>query len=155
MMKKAVTTAMVLALGTSLAFAGPGEGKRGKRHGMRGEAHIAKLAEKLNLTDAQIEQLKAQRENFRTSNQHRFEAFRDTKRQLREARAANETARAEQLANALALQKGEMAQLREAQHQAMLSILTAEQRAQLEALKAEREARRGQRGQRGPRAPRQ
>mgnify|MGYP006206321851 CR=1 FL=1 len=133
----------------ALAFAGPGEGKRhGKRHGMHDGKGMARLAEKLNLTDAQKQQMQEQRQNFRASNQHRFEAFRDTRRQYREARQAGDTARAEELKAALELQRGELDQLRDAQHTAMLSILTPEQRTQLEALKAERQEQRKERRER-------
>ena len=143
MMKKTISTAVALTLGATLAFAGPGEGKRGSHgeKGKRGEAHMAHLAKKLNLTDAQKAQLEEQNKNFRLSNQARFDTFRDTKRQYREAVQANDTARAEALKATLQVQKGEMQQLRQAQHQALLSILTAEQKAQLEAMK-------GQHGQR-------
>ena len=150
MMKKTATTAMVLALGATLAFAGPGEGKSGKRgkHGKQGlhrGAGIERLTEQLGLSDAQKEQLKAQRENFRAANQQRFATHRDTMKQLKAARAAGETERAEALRNTVELQRGEIQQLRKAQHEAMLQILTAEQRTKLAALKAEREARRGSR----------
>ena len=144
-MKKTITTAVALALGASLAFAGPGEGKRGRHgKGMRGEAGMARLAEELNLTDEQKAQLKEQRQNFRESNQARFETHRDTMRQYREAKKAGDTARAEALKATLEVQKGELQQLRKAQHEAMLSILTPEQRTRLEALKAERQGRRGE-----------
>lgn len=144
-MKKTITTAVALALGTSLAFAGGGEGKRGRhhgRHGMHGEAGMARMAEKLNLTDAQKAQLEEQRANFRASNAARFETHQDTLRQYREARKAGDTALAEQLKATLEIQKGELKQLRKAQHDAMLSILTPEQRTQLEAMKAEHNSRR-------------
>jgi protein CpxP len=146
-MKKTITTAVALALGASLAFAGgPGEGKRGRHgKGMHGEAGIARLAEELNLTDEQKAQLQEQRKNFRESNQARFETHRDTMRQYSEAKKAGDTARAEALKATLEVQKGELQQLRQAQHEAMLSILTPEQRTKLEAMKAEREGRRGER----------
>ena len=147
-MKKTITTAVALALGTSLAFAGGGEGKRGMRHGkqgMHGEAGMARMAEKLNLTEAQKAQLKEQRANFRASNQARFEKHKDTMRQYREARKAGDQARAEQLKATLEIQKGELQQLRKAQHDAMLSILTPEQRTQLEAMK--HKGRRGEKRQ--------
>ena len=144
MIKKTVTTAVVLALGASLAMAGPGEGKFGKRHGRHGEAKFARLAEKLNLTDAQKQQIQEQQRNFMESNRSRFETHRDTMRQYREARQAGDTARADALKATLELQRGEIKQLRQAQHEAMLSVLTAEQRTRLEALKAERGTRRGQ-----------
>lgn len=143
-MKKTIYTAVALALGASLAFAGPGEGRRGPL-GEHREHRMDRLAEKLNLTDAQKAQIEEQRNNFRASNEARFETHRDTMRQYREARKANDTARADALKQTLELQRGELQQLREAQHQAMLSILTAEQREQLEALKSERREHRGKR----------
>ena len=145
-MKKTITAAVALALGASLAFAGPGEGKRGRHgKGMHGEAGIARMAEELNLTDEQKAQLQEQRKNFRESNQARFETHRDTMRQYSEAKKAGDTARAEALKATLEVQKGELQQLRQAQHEAMLSILTPEQRTKLEAMKAERQNRRGER----------
>lgn len=146
-MKKTISTAVALTLGATLAFAGPGEGKRGfhGKDGKRGEARLSHLAEKLNLTDAQKALLEQQRENFRASNQARFETHRDTMRQYREARNAKDAARAEALKATLDVQKGELRQLRKAQHEAMLSILTAEQKAQLEAMKGEHGDRRGKR----------
>lgn len=138
MLKKTFTTAVILALSASLAVAGHGEGKRGKRHGKHGEANITRLAEKLNLSDAQKQQLEDQQKNFRESNQHRFEAHRDTMKQYRDARQAGDTARAEALKATLEVQRGELKQLRKAQHEAMLSVLTAEQRAQFETMKSER-----------------
>src|SRR5688500_9182345 len=147
MMKKTISTAVALALGATLAFAGPGEGKRGfhGKKGNGGEAHIARLAEKLNLTDAQKAQLEEQRTNFRAAHEARLDTYRDTMKQYRDARKANDTARADALKQTLEIQKGEIQQLRKAQHDAMLSILTAEQRAQLEAMKAEHGERRGKR----------
>ena len=152
MMKKTIATALTLTLGATLAFAGPqgkgdGEFRKGKR-GKHGAARFEKFAQELNLTDAQKEQIRAQQQNVRESNKARFEAHRDTMRQYREARRANDTARAEQLKATLEVQRGELHQLRQAQHQALLQILTPEQRAQLEAKKAEREQRREERRER-------
>ena len=151
-MKKTIATALTLTLGATLAFAAPqgkgdGEFRKGRhgKHGKHGAARFEKLAQQLNLTDAQKEQIRTQRQNFRESNQARFETHRDTMRQYREARKANDTARAEQLKATLEVQRGELQQLRQAQHQALLQILTPEQRAQLEAKKAEREQRRNER----------
>jgi periplasmic protein CpxP/Spy len=147
MMKKTISTAVALTLGATLAFAGPGEGKRGfhGKEGKRGEAHMARLAEKLNLTDAQKAQLEEQRKNFRATNQARFETYRDTNRQYRQALEAKDQARVEALKATLQIQKGELQQLRKAQHEAMLSVLTAEQKAELEAMKSERGERHGKR----------
>ena len=135
-MRKTMTLAVALTLGASLAFAGPGAGK-----GEFGKGHAraeARFAEKLNLTEAQKAQMEELRNNFRASNQQRFATHRDTVRQYREARQAGDTAHADALKQTLELQRGELNQLRQAHHERVLSILTAEQRAQLEAMKAER-----------------
>lgn len=147
MMKKTITTAVALALGASLAFAGPGAGREFKRgkHGKHAAARFERIAEELGLTDAQRAQIREQKRNFHESNRARFETHRDTMRQYREARRAGDTARAEELKATLEIQRGELAQLRQAQRQAFLSILTPEQRAKLEAMKADREARRSER----------
>ena len=60
-------------------------------------------------------------------------------------------ARAEQLKATAQSQHARMKELRQAQHQRILALLTPEQRTQWEALKADRDARRGERGKRGKR----
>jgi Spy/CpxP family protein refolding chaperone len=147
MIKKTIATAVALALGSTLAFAGPGRGGHFGRHGKGGQAHFERLAQELGLTDAQKSQLKEQRQNFREANKARFETHRDTVRQYREALRAGDTARADELKPVVDVQRGEIEQLRAAQHRAFLSVLTSEQRAKLEALRAEREAKREQRKQ--------
>ncbi len=142
---KWMSMAAVMALTASLAIAAPHDGKGGKhgrgRHGEFG----ARFAEKLNLTDAQKQQMRDLNQNFRESNKAFFEQTRDTRRQMREAREAGDQARLDSLKATAQSQREQMKALRTEQHQRVLSLLTAEQRAQFEAMKAEREARRGER----------
>jgi len=134
-MKKTLIAVAALTLGATLAFAGPGEGHRGghgRHHGFAG-----KLAEKLNLTDAQKQQIKDIRKASFEQNKAFFETARQTRQDLRAAREANDTARLETLKANMKSQREQMKQIRDAEKQQILSILTAEQRAQFEAMKAE------------------
>jgi Spy/CpxP family protein refolding chaperone len=147
--KKWFTAAAVMALSTTLAVAAPHGGKGGKHgRGGRGGDFSEKLAQKLNLTDAQKQQIKDINTAFRNENKAFFDAAGETRRQIREAREAGDTARATQLQATAESQRAQLKQLREANRQRVEAVLTAEQRAQLQALKADRGAKRSQRGQR-------
>jgi protein CpxP len=137
-MKKIVTAAAVLALGASLAFAGPGEGKMHGKHGRGGEAHMQHMAEKLNLSEGQKIQLEQMHENFRAQSEPLWTAMRQTKTELKAAKEAGDTARVEALRATLTTQKEQMKAQRQAQHEQMLTILTPEQRTQLETMRSER-----------------
>ena len=147
MKNKMIAAVAVFTLGTSLAIAAPHGGKFGGKRGNRGEFG-AKFAEKLNLTDAQKNQIKAIHSETREQNAAFFQSFRETREQLREARQANDTAKAEGLKATLKSQHEQMKQIRDAERQRILSILTPEQRTQLEQMKAERGAKRGKRSER-------
>jgi Spy/CpxP family protein refolding chaperone len=142
---KWMSMAAVIAMTASLAVAAPHEGQGGKhgrgRHGELG----ARFAEKLNLTDAQKEQIRTMNQTFRDSNKEFFEQARDTHRQMREARQAGDQARLESLKATAQSQRAQMKQLHTEQRQRVLALLTPEQRAQFEAMKAERQARRAER----------
>ena len=140
-----MTMAAVLTLSTSLAIAAPhgGKGGRGGKHGR--EEMGARMFGKLNLTDAQKEQIRTIQQNFREANKAAFEASRATFQQFRDAKKANDTARVEALKPTVEANREQMKKIREQQRQQVLNILTAEQRTQWEALKSEREERRGDR----------
>lgn len=154
-MNKVMTMAAVLALSTSLAIAGPHGDKRGRggKHG-RGEFG-ARFAQELGLTDSQKEAIQNIRKNNREANKAFFEQSRETFRQFREAKKANDTAKLEQLKPAVEQQRAKLKQFRETERQQILSLLTPEQRTKLDALKAERKARRGERGEGRHRGDRQ
>lgn len=146
--KKWFTAAAVVALSSTLAFAAPHEGGKRGRGGRGGHAFGQRFAQKLNLSDAQKQQIKDAQTAFRNENKAFFDQARDTRRQIRAAKEAGDAARVEQLKATAKSQHARMKELRSAQHERILALLTPDQRAQWDALKAERAAKRGQRGQR-------
>jgi len=142
--KKWITGIAVLAVSASLAIAAPQEGRGwGGHHGQRG-LMSEKLAQKLNLTDAQKAQLKTLNEQFRQDNKAFFQASRQTMQDYRAAKEANDTAKLNALQPTIDSQKAQMKQLRDAQEARVLSILTPDQQTQYKALKAEFDAKRAQ-----------
>jgi Spy/CpxP family protein refolding chaperone len=140
--------AAVLALSGTIAFAAPHGGRGGKHaRGERGGEFSERFAQKLNLTDAQKQQIKDVQQSFHNENKAFFDAAQDTRRQIREAKEAGDTARLESLKATAKSQHAQMKQLRDAKMQRIEAVLTTEQRAQWQALKAEREAKRAERGQ--------
>ena len=142
--KKWITGIAVLAVSASLAIAAPQEGRgwgghRG-HHGLMSE----KLAAKLNLTDAQKQQIKTLNEQFRQDNKAFFESSRQTMKDARAAREANDTAKLNALQPTIDAQKAQMKQLREAQEQKLLTVLTPDQQSQYKALKAQWAAKRAE-----------
>jgi Spy/CpxP family protein refolding chaperone len=154
--KKWLTTAAVLTLSSTLAFAAPHDGHRG-RHGRggRGGDFSERFAKKLNLTEAQQQQIRDSQKSFRETNKSLFEAARATRQQMHAAKEAGDTAQLEALKGTAQAQRTQLKQLHEAQMQRIEALLTPEQRTQLQAMKAEREARRAQRGQNGEHGDRQ
>lgn len=146
MKNKWMTAVAVLTLSASMAVAAPhGGGKFGGKRGHRGGEFGAKFAEKLNLTDAQKAQINAIHEETRARNAAFFDSVKQTHRDLRAAKDAGDTAKAEALKGTMKSQREQMKQLRDAEQQRVLSVLTPAQRMQFEQLKAERKARRGER----------
>lgn len=146
MKNKLITAVAVLTLGASLAIAAPHEGGRGKwggKHGARGEFG-QKLAQELNLTDAQKAQIKAIKQETRQQNQAFFESARQTMQQFRAAKKAGDTAKADSLKGAVEAARQQMKQIRSEEMQKVQSVLTAEQRTKLESLKSQRRSRRHQ-----------
>jgi Spy/CpxP family protein refolding chaperone len=138
-----MAAAAVLVAGSAYSYQEAAENTdnhQGKRHGKHaGERgmlnrHGARLAEALNLTDAQKEQAKAIREKHRTANADLHKQMRDLHTQLRAARQANNTAEAERLA---AQREPLMLRAREAwnaERAELRTILTADQQAKLDTL---------------------
>ena len=117
-----------------------GRGFGGMRHGAGG-------FRQLNLTDDQKAKIKQIRESFAQSNKplrDQLQAKRQELRQVSEGGTFNETLATQKLTEMAALQAKLMGG-RFKLHQEMLSVLTAEQKAQLEQAKAQREARRSER----------
>jgi Spy/CpxP family protein refolding chaperone len=145
-MKKIISAVAVVALSGAIAFgaidegAGKGWGHGGHRRG----GMSAHLAQKLNLTDAQKDQMKALHRSFREDNKAFFETMRQTRQEMKAAREAGDTAKVESLKATFQSQRAQMKQLHDAQKEKFLAILTPEQRTQFDALEAERDARRQQ-----------
>lgn len=153
---KWTTMAAVVALSTSLAIAAPhgpkGEGRHGGKHDgmMMGEGRMGeRMAQKLNLTDAQKEQIKTIRESFRNQNKAFFDQAKATREQMREARKAGDTAKADQLKAAMEQNRTQMNHLRQQIHAEIAKILTPEQREEFAKMQEQREARQGKMGRRG------
>jgi Spy/CpxP family protein refolding chaperone len=140
--KKWITAAGVFVLGASLALAAPqmGEGHEGHGGGRHhhGQMFGERFAQKLNLTDAQKQQVADLNKSFKQDNKAAFEAARQTRKDFHAAKEANDTAKLDALKPALDAQRAQMKQLRAAQEAKIAAILTADQRAQWEQMKAER-----------------
>ena len=140
--KRFVTMAAAVALVAGGAYSyQEGAEKSGKRYGKHraGERgmlnrHGGRLAQALNLTDAQKEQAKAIREKHRATNADLHKQMRDLHTQLRAARESNNTAEAQRLA---AQREPLMSRAREAwsaERAELRTILTAEQQAKLDTM---------------------
>jgi protein CpxP len=146
--KKWITGAAILAVSASLAIAAvPHEGKGGEGHGKGRGMWGEKFTQKLNLTDAQKQQVRDLNKSFRQDNEAFFKSFRQTMQDYRAAKDANDTAKLNSLKPTIESQRAQMQQLRDAQEPKILSILTPEQRTQYQALKAEAAARHQKRSQ--------
>jgi len=137
-----ITAVAVLTLGTSLALAGPGGGRGKGGHDKGKGRHEAKFAEKLNLTEAQKNQIHQIRQNNRAENQDFYESSKQTRQEARAAKQANDTARLEALKGQMQSQREQMKRLRQTEMAQINAILTPEQKARFAAMKAEHQGRR-------------
>src|ERR1041385_7911591 len=147
-MKKTITAIAVLALSGTLAFAATeghegfgGHGHRGHHRGMFG----AKMAAKLGLSDAQKAQIKDIKKATREANAAFFDQARATRKEFWEAKKAGDTAKMDSLKPTLDSPRAQMKQIRQAEQAKVLSVLTPDQQAKLDAMKAEGKAKRGNR----------
>lgn len=128
-------------------------GRRGDHKGMRGMREGG-FFRGLNLTDDQKAKMKQIRESFAQTNKplrEQLHAKRQELRQASEGGTFNEALATQKLTEMAGLQAKLMGE-RNKLHQEMLSVLTAEQKAQLEQAKAQRAEKREQRkAQRGER----
>jgi len=81
---------------------------------------------------------------FRADNAAFFENAKATRAQFRAAKEANDQAKLDSLKPTMEAQRAQMKQLRQAVMDKIRNILTADQRAQLDAFKAQHESRRDQ-----------
>lgn len=148
--KKWITAVAAIAMTATLAFAAENVTSKGEANGFEGKEHHGfaggeRMADKLNLTDAQRAQWKQANDAFRLQNEAFFKQARQTREDFHAAREANDTAKMDALKATVQSQHQQMKQLRDAQDQKLMSILNADQKAQFEAFKAARAAHRGHR----------
>jgi protein CpxP len=156
----AIATLSAIALTGSLALAqsvnnGPGntQGTQMERRGRgRGEGHgwggmrEGGFFRQLNLTEDQKAKMKQIRESFAEQTKplrEQLQAKRQELRQANEGGTFNEALATQKLTEIAPLEAKLMGE-RAREHQAVLSILTAEQKAQLEQAKAQFKTRRGE-----------
>jgi Spy/CpxP family protein refolding chaperone len=117
-----------------------GKGMRGGKHG-GGDKMMLRGLGRLNLTDAQKEQIRGISENFKTSTQTQREELRALGMKKRDGIiTADEQARAKEIRTQL---KASGEQMRNS----VLAILTAEQKTQLDQMKQEMKTRKSERRQ--------
>lgn len=154
----AVALAASIAVAQSVKTDQPNQ--QGRRHEWRGQGmkrgfhRGGAFLNRLNLTDDQKAKMKQIRESFIASNKPLLDQVRAKRQELRQASEGgtfNEALATQKLTEMASLQAkmmGERFKLR----QEMQSVLTAEQKAQLEQLKAQFKTHRGgRRGEGGPR----
>ncbi|MGA7616428.1 MAG: Spy/CpxP family protein refolding chaperone [Thermoanaerobaculia bacterium] len=157
-MKKVLTAIGVAALGATVAFGAQVGGAWGGQHEM-GRHHMGQrqgemgLAKKLNLSDAQKTQLRELHKTFREQNKELFRTSRQTQTQYRDALVAGDQATVDALRPKLDSLRDQMILARNQQRQAMLNILTPEQRQQFQEMRQQMQARRAARQEKG--APQQ
>jgi periplasmic protein CpxP/Spy len=156
----AIATLSAIALAASIAVAqsvqtdqGTQQGTRMERRGGRGEhkghgwggMRDGGFFRQLNLTEDQKTKLKQIRENFAQTNKPLREQLRAKRQELRQASEGgtfNEALATQKLTEIAPLEAKLMGEQHKL-HQEMLSVLTTEQKAQLEQSKAQFKARRG------------
>ena len=157
----AIATLSAIALAASIAVAqtvtntqGDQQGTRTERRGGRGEhkghgwggMRRGEFFGQLNLTEDQKTKIKQIRESFAERNKplrEQLHAKRQELRQANEGGTFNETLATQKLTEMASLEAKLMGE-RYKLHQETLSVLTAEQKAQLEQSKAQFKARRGE-----------
>jgi Spy/CpxP family protein refolding chaperone len=141
-MKKSITLFAVALFTAAVGFAQQGGGER------RGPMNFAAMyGEKLALTDAQKDQIKAIETKTREDNKEFFESSRKLNEEMRAAREANDSAKMDSLKPAMKESREKMTKIRAAELEKIKPVLTADQRTQLDKLIAEREAQRKERQQ--------
>jgi protein CpxP len=154
-----LTVASLAVAQTVKTGRGDGQGRRGAWHGqgMRGGFGGDRLFARLNLTDDQKAKIKQTRQSFMESNKPLLDQLKSKRQELRQASEGgtfNEALATQKLTDMAGLQAklmGARIQLR----QQMLSVLTPEQKTQLDQLKTQFKTDRGDRGgRRGKGGPR-
>jgi protein CpxP len=132
-MKKFITAVVVVAaMTTPVAFA-QNEHFSGRHH------HMEKFAKKLGLTDAQKQQVKDIEKADREANKALFEQFRAKRHELRTLRQANDPNADNVKAEVKSLHQQLRAAHKATRETIYNTVLTPEQRAQVDAWRAQRQ----------------
>jgi Spy/CpxP family protein refolding chaperone len=131
----ATSLTAVLAV-AGVTAASDGRSEHGDRQGR--QEMQQKLAEKLNLTDAQKQQWDAIRKASREQNADFFAKSKETMEAFRAAGDANDQAKMDALKPAVQAQRAQMKQIRDAENAKLMSILNDQQKAQFQAMQAAR-----------------
>jgi Spy/CpxP family protein refolding chaperone len=147
-------SAVVLVVGSIAVAQSVKTHRQGQRGAWMGRGMRGGVFARLNLTDDQKAKMKQLRESFGETNKPLLEQLRAKRQELRQANEGgtfNEALATQKLTEMAGLQAKVMG-ARFQLHQQMLSVLTADQKAQLDQLKAQfKEHRGGRRGMGGPR----
>ena len=127
-------TAALAVAGVTAAADGHGEHRNGEAR----QEMQQKLAEKLNLTDAQKQQWEAIRKASREQNADFFAKSKETMEAFRAARDANDQAKMDALKPTVQAQRAQMKTIRDAENAKLMTILNDQQKAQFQAMQAER-----------------
>ena len=141
-----LAASLILSAGAAFPQAAPAETpKENTRHGRHhhGERGGARMAEALNLTDAQKEQAKAIREKYRTSSQDVRTQMRTLHDQLKTAREANNPAEVDRLNQQREALMANAKQTWTAQRNEFRAILTPEQQAKFDQFQENHKGRHG------------
>ena len=133
----AAVAALTLA-GTMVFAAGPGSG-RSERHGREGQGdRMARMAEDLQLSDAQVDQIKQMRQADMERNRANRQKAQTLAKQWVELSDKGDVKGAENIQKQLASMKEEGQIRRLAERGKFEALLTEEQKEKLEQLKADR-----------------
>ncbi|HJP90815.1 MAG TPA: Spy/CpxP family protein refolding chaperone [Pyrinomonadaceae bacterium] len=142
---QSVTTGQSNTQSTPTERRGFGRGEH-KGHGWGGMRNHGEFFKQLNLTEDQKAKMKQIRESFAEQNKPLMQQLRAKRQELRQASEGgtfNEALATQKLTEIAPLEAKLMGE-RAKQHQEMLSVLTAEQKAQLEQARAQFKTRRGE-----------
>jgi Spy/CpxP family protein refolding chaperone len=158
MIGKAITAFTALALVGTMAFAGGRQGEgRGERQGREGQGdRLARMAEQLQLSDAQVDAIKKMRQADMEQNRARRQQAQSLAKQWVKLKDKGDVKGAEKLRTQLSTMKEEAQIRRLAERGKFEDVLTDEQKQKLEQLKSERGERRmghGPDGDDGPGGP--
>lgn len=136
---KQFVIALAIAATSTMAFAHD-HGTTGHGKGRRGDAHMSRFAEKLGLSEAQKQQMAEIRKADAEKNRQLYADFRAKKQALMQAKKSNDPNFDAMKAQFESL-KDQVKAAKEAVHAQMLTVLTADQRAQLEQMKSRKNRR--------------